>query len=143
MFHGLSMSCPCRTQLHHKELHDFSAKRARIQEAPEAQPPDLYLPCGFRGFFISFWSSTYHETHILACLGVISCPKYHLLRFWTPQPSVLVRNGMEVFFKPSSLSARKSSCWELSHTVHLKYLDLLSTLGHRTSEELSNTSKRI
>ena len=37
---------PCRTQLHHARLHDFSAKRARIQEAPGAEPPDLYLPFG-------------------------------------------------------------------------------------------------
>ena len=38
---------PCRTQLHHARLHDFSAKRARIQEAPGAEPPDLYLPFWF------------------------------------------------------------------------------------------------
>ena len=60
MFHGLSISCPmpCRTQLHHTELHDFSAKRARIQEAPEAQPPDLYLP---------FWFGTPECSCVMLC----------------------------------------------------------------------------
>lgn len=37
----------CRTQLHHAKLHDFSAKRARLQEAPGAELPDLYLPFWF------------------------------------------------------------------------------------------------
>ena len=90
---------PCRTQLHHTELHDFSAKRARIQEAPEAQPPDLYLPfpCGNPG--LSVFSQKY--------LSVGRAFKGKAYKF-----CVLSADGL---LKPTKLCARWFEC--ISHWI--------------------------
>ena len=87
-----------------------------------------------------------HETHILACLGVINCP-YRSICWAFGLLNRLLWYGM-AWKSSSNLAVAsqhfQSSCCELSHTVHRKYLDLLQCVWSQDVKgKLSNTSNRI